>query len=156
MVGLATCHTIATSEYTRGRELTPSRDAHTYAEYCALQFSDVRSCGAVMVAPPREPVSVAAARSTPSGFHMTHRWQTFRGAERGDGKLTELGPSALPAQPDEPWQLDIHKAFPCCTSSKLRDGQRQRFRYNDKEAHHLQRSSERWATKLARRAAQQG
>lgn len=116
---------------------------------------NTNNCGNFLVVPPglhaeREPPETVVPMSR---WPVSFRWQTFRGRELDEHKLLEFGPPPQPSPPEMQWQKDLHKAFPRLTSAApLRHGGGVgRYRHKDKEALHLQRSSERWAARLAAR-----
>ena len=90
---------------------------------------NTNNIGTMMIEPPSASLSgdaktTVVAPPPTSGIHMTYRWQAFRGNERGHETPSEL--MVVP-----PWR-------------SIRD-------YNKMDALVRQRSSERWAAKLARR-----
>ena len=93
---------------------------------------NTNNIGAMMIEPPAslsgDAKTTEVASPPTSGFHITYRWQAFRGSERGHETPSEL--MVVP-----PWR-------------SIRD-------YNKMDALVRQRSSERWAAKLARRGTQQ-
>ena len=95
--------------------------------------------GTVMV---HSPLAIAETRSRASMPQLPsmQSWKPFRSEQPREPTALLM---ASARRPDEPWQMDLHRSFPRCTAHVSRD----------KAALAAERSSERWASRLAHRNA---